>query len=219
MSLCVMMLYNGVFMKKVALYCRTSTEMQEKGLDAQLRALQSYCEQKNITDYILFSDAGISGAKSSRPGLNKLLDAVRNGEIRSVICYSFSRFARSLKNLILALDEFNQLGVSFTSITESVDTGTPLGRTVFQIIGSIAELEKDLIRERVINGLKAATLRGKKLGRKKTYTNVDLFLQLRSSGLTIRQIASTVKCSNSTVIRMLNQCPPFIEQRDKFQRL
>lgn len=177
--------------------------MQAKGLDAQLNSLKLYCEQKGITDYLVYQDFGVSGSKASRPGLDSMLAQARVGNISQVIVYSFSRFARSLKHLILALEEFQSLGISFVSITESMDLSTPLGKTVFSIIASIAELEREMIRDRVRNGLKAAKARGKSLGQPRKHVNSLPFIELRNSGMTIRQIAKTLNCSTATVIRIL----------------
>ena len=195
-------------MRRVAIYLRTSTDMQTNGLDAQLRALKGYCEQRGIIDYLIFEDAGFSGSKASRPGLDNLISQVRQGSISSVVVYSFSRFARSTAHLILALQEFQSLNVSFVSVTESIDTSTPIGRTVFAIIASIAELERELICERVRNGMKAAKARGKQIGIKKTYDNSEVFFELHRKGLSSRQIAKVLQCSQTTVVRILKSNEP-----------
>lgn len=190
-------------MKKVALYLRTSTEMQANGLDSQQKALEGFCKSKNIEDFLIFKDSGISGTKSNRPALDDLMAKVRSNEISSVVVYSFSRFARSTKHLLTALDEFNERQVSFISISESIDTATPIGRTVFTIISSIGQLEAELIRERVKNGMRAAKARGSQIGAKKIHVNSLPFLELKKSGMKIRQIAKVLKCSPATVVRML----------------
>jgi DNA invertase Pin-like site-specific DNA recombinase len=126
--------------KKVALYARVSTEKQEKGLEAQQRALEEYCKTRSIDDFVLFSDEAVSGAKSSRPGLNKMMIDVRAGKIRSVVVYSFSRFARSTTHLLDTLEEFRKLEVTFVSLTENIDTNGPMGKLIFTIFAAIAEL-------------------------------------------------------------------------------
>lgn len=190
---------------KTALYIRTSTEIQINGLDSQKQALENYCKISSIQDYEVYSDFGHSGSKESRPELDRMLTDCRLGLVTSVIVYSFSRFARSTKHLILALEEFDSLNIKFISLTENLNTSTPLGRTIFQIIASISELERELIRERVRNGLKAARARGTRLGAVKKYTNCEVFKQLSRSGLTVREIAKTLNCSTSTVIRALKE--------------
>lgn len=192
--------------KNVAIYLRTSTEKQQKGLESQLLAIKSYCEQRGITDYASYQDFGISGAKSARPGLDKLLFACRRGEISQVIVYSFSRFARSTSHLLRALEEFKALKITFISISENIDTNTPMGQAFFTIIAAIAQLERELISEKVKSGLRNAVSKGKKLGRQKS-RNSKLIQELASQGLSYRRISELAECSISTVHRELASVP------------
>lgn len=153
-------------------------------------------------EYETFQDFGVSGAKSARPGLDKLLFACRRGAISQIIVYSFSRFARSTSHLLRALEEFKSLNITFISISENVDTNTPMGQAIFTIISAIAQLERELIAERVRSGLKNAVAKGKKLGRAKS-RNSKLIQELASQGLSYRRIAELAQCSISTVHREL----------------
>lgn len=192
--------------RKIAIYLRTSTDRQQKGLESQLLAVKSYCQQRGIAEYETFQDFGVSGAKSARPGLDKLLFASRRGEISQIIVYSFSRFARSTSHLLRALEEFKILKISFISISENVDTNTPMGQAIFTIISAIAQLERELISERVRSGLKNALSKGKKLGRQKS-RNSKLIQELASRGFSYRRIAELAECSISTVHRELASVP------------
>ena len=184
--------------KKVALYCRVSTGNQSTGLEAQVRALRDYCSRNNISDYVIYEDENQSGVKQSRPSLDRMMKDVREGLIEKVIVYSFSRYARSVTHLLRALEEFRKMNVGFVSITESIDTNTPLGAAVFTILGAVAQLERDLIAERVRNGLANARAKGVRIGRLKTRDS-DLIRKLRASGMTYRQIATISKCSAGAV--------------------
>jgi len=184
--------------KRVFAYARVSTANQEKGLEAQLRALNEYCKRMGITDFTIFTDENQSGAKSSRPGLDAMMEAIRRGEAKAVIVYSFSRYARSVTHLLRALEEFEKIGVSFISLTESIDTSTPLGRSVFVILGAVAQLERDLIRERVRNGLANAKAKGVRLGRLKTRPS-EMIRVLRQRGQTYRQISQLLGISSGAV--------------------
>lgn len=184
--------------KKVALYCRVSTGNQSTGLEAQVRALREYCSRNAVTDYVIYEDENQSGVKQSRPSLDRMMKDVRAGLIEKVIVYSFSRYARSVTHLLRALEEFRKLNVGFVSITESIDTNTPLGAAVFTILGAVAQLERDLIAERVRNGLANAKAKGIRIGRLKTRDS-DLIRKLRASGMTYRQIATIAKCSSGAV--------------------
>ena len=190
--------------KFTALYARTSTLMQSSGLDAQVRALRRYCAQKEITDYVIYEDDGISGAKASRPALDRMMKDVEDGKVERVVVYSFSRYARSTSHLLRALETFKSLNVAFVSTTENLDTNTPLGVAIFSIISSISQLERDLIRERVVNGLRAAKERGVRIGRKKTRPSA-LIRRLRSKGLTYRRIAELSNCSQGSVSLEIRQ--------------
>ncbi len=186
----------------IAIYCRTSTNKQDKGLESQTRALNEYCKSKGILNCLTYQDFGVSGAKSSRPELDKMMEKARNGEISTIIVYSFSRFARSTKHLLEALDELRSLNVNFISITENVDTSTPMGKALFTIIAAISQLERELISERVINGLNNARAKGKQIGRRKT-RNSKLITGLHKKGMSYRQIAEMAGCSIATVHREL----------------
>lgn len=192
--------------RKVAIYLRTSTERQSKGLESQRLALETYLEQQQINNFYVFEDFGVSGAKSKRPGLEKLMFAVRRGEVSKVVVYSFSRFSRSVSHLLRSLEEFRSYRTSFISISENLNTETPMGQAIFTIISAIAQLERELIGERVRNGLKNAKAKGKQLGRKKD-RNSKLIRELAAQGMSYRKIADLAKCSISTVHRELKSVP------------
>ena len=175
-----------------------SLETQTGGLESQERVLRQYCEQNNITNVEFFSDHGISGTKSNRPALDRMMAAVENGEISSVVVYSFSRFARSTTHLLNALQIFKKKGVHFLSLSEKIDTNTAVGLAVFSILASIAQLERDLIADRVKVGLANARAKGKLIGRKKLRDS-DLIRKLLKSGLTYRAISSIAKTSHGSV--------------------
>lgn len=188
----------------VAIYCRTSTANQEKGMEAQRRALVEFCKSKGIENYKVFEDFGVSGSKSSRPALNEMMKKVNEGSVASVIVYSFSRFARSTKHLLSALELFREKKVGFVSITENVDTSSPMGRAFFTIISAISQLERELISERVKNGLKNARAKGSKLGRPKQ-RNTELIVSLRSQGYTYKQIRSLLGVGHGTITSAIKE--------------
>jgi DNA invertase Pin-like site-specific DNA recombinase len=147
---------------------------------------------------VIYEDENQSGVKQSRPALDRMMNDVKNGLIEKVIVYSFSRYARSVTHLLRALEEFKKLNVGFVSITESIDTNTPLGSAVFTILGAVAQLERDLIAERVRNGLANAKAKGIRIGRLKTRDS-DLIRKLKASGMTYRMIAQIARCSSGAV--------------------
>ena len=184
--------------KKVFLYARVSTSDQKKGLEAQLRALKQYCHNKGITEYEIFADENQSGAKSSRPSLDRMMSIIKDNEVDSVVVYSLSRLARSVTHLLKALEVFDKHDVSFTSLTEHIDTKTPSGRAILTILGAISQLERELIAERVRNGLANARAKGVHIGRKKT-RNSALIRALLKKKLSYRAIAELAECSHGSI--------------------
>ena len=200
--------------KRVALYARVSTALQSTGLETQVRVLRQYLEQNDIKDYQIYMDENVSGTKSSRPGLDammeavssdrllgfssRLMEAVRRGEFSMVVVPAFSRFARSTTHLLNALSEFKAKNVGFVSLSERIDTSTPVGVAIFSILAAVSQLERDLIAERVRNGLANARAKGKLIGRKKLRDS-ELIRKLRKAGLSYRAIATIAKCSHGSV--------------------
>ena len=182
--------------KIVALYQRVST--QDQNIESQQRALLDWCSKQGIFNYEHFIDHGISGAKESRPALNQLMERVERGDIEQVIVFSFSRFARSVSHLLKALQKFKDKGVRFHSITEALDTNSPMGMALFTILGALAQLERELIRERVIAGLKNARAKGKRIGRVRK-RNDALIQSLLMAGLSFREVAKISRCSHGSV--------------------
>jgi DNA invertase Pin-like site-specific DNA recombinase len=184
--------------RRTAIYARVSTATQESGLESQIRALRLFCDHNKIGDYELFADENQSGTKASRPGLDRMMKAVEAGEIDAVVVFAFSRFARSVSHMMKGLEIFKRHDTNFISLTEKIDTNSPIGKAVFVIISAIATLERDLICERVRNGLANARAKGKLIGRKKLRDS-DLIRKLLKAGLSYRSVAKIAKCSHGSV--------------------
>jgi DNA invertase Pin-like site-specific DNA recombinase len=182
--------------KVVALYVRVST--QDQNCESQTRALLDWCSKQGIFNHEIFTDHGISGAKESRPALNQLMERVDAGEIEQVIVFSFSRFARSVSHLLKALNIFKQKNVRFISVTEALDTNSPMGLALFTILGALAQMEREIIRNRVIAGLQNARAKGKVIGRVRK-RNSMLIDSLLEAGLSFREISRVAKCSHGSV--------------------
>lgn len=144
-------------------------------------------------------DAGVSGAKDSRPELNRLMADAHRRRFDAVVVWKFDRFARSVSHLLRALETFNALGIAFVSLSEQIDTTTPTGKMVFTVLGAVAELERSLIAERVRAGLRNARAKGKHLGRPRVTVDAAQIARLRASGQPWRAIAQTLGVSVGTV--------------------
>jgi DNA invertase Pin-like site-specific DNA recombinase len=177
-------------MTRAALYLRVSsagqnTRLQETELTAFARA-RSWAVTRVYADKI-------SGTKDNRPALQELMADCRKRKVDVVLVWKFDRFARSLKHLVTALEEFKRLGVDFISATEGVDTTVPSGELVFQIFGAIAQFERTLISERVKAGLAEAVRNGKAVGRppikRLSALEVKAVRAARKEGATLRELA------------------------------
>ncbi len=187
--------------KRVAIYARVSTT--DQSTESQLLDLRRYVSERGWHLYREYTDNGISGTKGSRPALNELMAEAKKRRFGVVLVWRFDRFARSTKHLILALEEFKNLGTDFVSYQENIDTSSPLGSAIFTIISAVAQLERDIIAERVKAGLRRAKENGRTLGRPKAEVSKWEIYRLHSHGLSLRQIATQLNISKSTVARYL----------------
>ena len=150
---------------KCAVYARVSTNNGHQSPEMQLRELREHCKKRGwklITEY---TDEGVSGAKDSRPQLDRLMADAHKRRFDVVAVWKFDRFARSVSHLLRALECFSNLGIAFVSLSEQIDTSTPAGKMVFTVLGAVAELERSLIGERIKAGLRNAKAKGVKLGK------------------------------------------------------
>jgi len=182
---------------RIVIYARVSTK--DQSCELQLRDLRAYCAARGFAVQREYVDVGESGAKDSRPQLNELMAAARKRQFDAVIVWRFDRFARSTKHLLLALEEFRSLGIQFSSYQEGIDTASPLGQALFTIVAAVAQLERDLIRERVSAGIRNAQACGKQLGRPRRVVNNDELRRLRAEGASLRQIAEKLGVGYGTV--------------------
>lgn len=192
--------------KRVGLYARVST-MNGQDPEVQLLELREFCQHRGFEIAEEFVDKGISGSRERRPALDKLMVACRKRLVDAVVVYRYDRFARSLRQLVNALEEFCALDIDFISIHEGVDTSTPNGRLVFGIFASIAEFEMELIRDRVRSGLAAATARGKRIGRPKVVVDGAGVAFLREQGRSWAEVTQETGISKGTAQRALAGLP------------
>jgi len=189
-------------LQRIAIYARVSTT--DQSTESQLLDLRRYTRERGWTIFKEYCDNGVSGTKDSRPALNELMNDAKKRRFDVVLVWRFDRFARSTKHLILALEEFKNLGIDFVSYQENIDTSSPLGSAIFTIISAVAQLERDIIAERVKAGLRRARENGKKLGRPRTSVNFDQLAQLRHRGLSLRAIAAKTGISRTTISQILS---------------
>jgi DNA invertase Pin-like site-specific DNA recombinase len=185
---------------RVALYARCSTK-KDQDPDLQLDALRRHVQLRGFTVVGEYVDRGISGATPKRPELDRLVQDAWAGKFQVILVWKFDRFARSLPHLLQGLEQFHRLGIEFVSLTEQFDTTTPIGKAMLAVVGAMAQLERDLIRERVLAGLERAKAKGTRLGRKPREVDGARVVALHRAGQSWRRIARTLKVSHSTVYR------------------
>jgi DNA invertase Pin-like site-specific DNA recombinase len=190
-------------MVRCAIYARVSTTNHGQDPEMQLSEVRDYYRRRSWNVAAEYVDRGISGSTERRPALDRLLADCRKRLVDAVVVYRYDRFARSLRQLVNALEEFRTLGIQFVSLHEGVDTSTPNGRLVFGIFASIAEFERELTRDRIRSGLAAARRKGRRLGRPPLHLDTAQIETLRAQGRSIRQIASQLGYSRSFVHKTL----------------
>jgi DNA invertase Pin-like site-specific DNA recombinase len=188
-------------MMRVAIYARVSTTGNGQSPEMQLRELREYCDRRGWPIAGEYVDSGFSGAKDSRPELNKLMADAHQRRFDVVCVWKFDRFARSVSHLLRALETFKALGIEFISFSEQMDTSTPTGRMIFTVLGAVAELERSLIAERVRAGLRNARAKGKRLGRPTAKVSDIEINKLLASGFSMQSAGDRLGCSAATVCR------------------
>lgn len=176
-------------------YARVSTD--DQNADMQLAALKKAGARK------IYTDDGLSGATTKRPALLRCLKALKRGD--TLIVWKLDRLGRSLRDLITMLDDLKHGGVKFHSLTEAIDTETPTGRAMWQMIGVLAELERSLITERTRAGVAAARARGVKFGRKLKLTRQQITQarKLIAQGERPEDVAASFHVGRTTLYRAL----------------
>jgi len=190
-------------MKKCALYARVSTPDQH--LETQLYDLRKLAAQRGFEIIREYCDRGISGSKTKRPGLEVLMNDARRGEFSVLLTAAFDRVARSTRDFLQIVDELNNLGIEFISAREAIDTSGPMGRMFLTLVGSIAELERSLIVERIKAGMRRAKMEGQRLGRAPLNIDHDALVRDRLDGKSLTTVAKKYGVSRASVVRFVRE--------------
>jgi DNA invertase Pin-like site-specific DNA recombinase len=190
-------------LRKIALYIRVSTDEQKT--DLQRMDLQDYVQRRGYEVYDIYEDV-ISGTTKERKALDRLVADARHRKFDIVLVWKFDRFARSLKMLVEYLELFQELGIDFISYKENIDTTTSMGRLIFHINSAYAEFERELIRDRVVTGIKAKREKTGTWGRRSLHGDVQAQIrELASEGMSIRKIAARLQLSTRTVQKYMGK--------------
>jgi DNA invertase Pin-like site-specific DNA recombinase len=171
----------------------------------QLQPLAQYARQRGFKEVIEYVDRGASGASSSRPALDRLMRDIRSRRLDVLLVWKFDRLFRSTRHMLNTLAELRNVGVSFISLTEQLDTSSPMGEAMFAIASAMAQLERDLIRERVKAGLDRARAAGVRLGRPPKEVDRERLLEVYTRTKSIRDTAKALGLSRTFVHRFLQE--------------
>ncbi|WP_413612918.1 recombinase family protein [Bdellovibrio sp. HCB-110] len=187
---------------KALIYARVSTSHHNQNPQVQIDELKRACEDRGwaISEEIV--DHGYSGSTDNRPGLKRLMALVRSKQVDVIVVVKMDRLFRSLKHLVSTLEEFEKIGVKFVALKDNVDYSTPSGRFFVQILGSLGEFERSLLRERTMMGLEHARSRGKNFGRPRVHDDAAI-LKLHKEGMTYRQIQKVTGAPMGTISRAI----------------
>lgn len=186
-------------MQRAAIYARVSLPTQH--ISTQLLPLRELAAKRGFELVGEYQDQGISGAKARRPGLDALMLDARRNKFSVVLVAAFDRIARSTRHFLQVLEEFDSLGIEFISAREAIDTTGPMGRLFVTLIGSIAELEGALIRERIRQGMARRRLEGFRLGRVPLSVDRESLVRDRLSGVSLTKVAKKYGVSRASVVR------------------
>ncbi len=186
---------------RAAIYARVST-VAGQSPQMQLDVLREYAARRGLEVAAEYIDHGVSGARDHRPELDRLMASAHRRAFDVVLVYRFDRFARGVRHLVTALEEFQALGVEFVSYSESLDTSTPMGRAMFAIVAALAALERDIIVERSVEGQRRARARGTHVGRPRRQVDEDRVVCLRDEGMSVRAVARALGVSRTVVERV-----------------
>ena len=192
--------------ERVALYARSSTDGETT--EKQLQELQNIADQNGWRIAGEFVDQGISlpKGKDQRPKFDEMCKGVKEGDFDLIMTWSVNRLGRSLRHLISFLNDLHHRNVDLFLHKQGINTTTPAGKMLFQMLGVFSEFERSMIQERVSAGLIRARAQGKRLGRPRVPAVVEnKIMELRSTGKGIRKIASELKVGVSTVMRVLDK--------------
>lgn len=190
---------------RVAIYLRVSTLDQDP--ESQGREVRAFVAARSWESVETYQDLGISGAKARRPALDRLLKDSWRGRFQAVVVWDLSRMARSTLNALQLLQEFQQMKVRLIAVKQTFDTDTPLGRAFFTLAAMFAELEREILIERVRAGMARARAEGKRIGRPERRVNLEELRRLRGERFSIRQIARRMGVPRSTVAKRLAAVP------------
>ena len=204
---------------RAALYARVSTAGHGQDVGLQLDELRQVAAQRGWDVVGIYEDAGVSGTKTSRPGLDRMLADAQAGKLDLVAVWKLDRLGRSLQHVLATLDQLNTQGVAFVSLRDQgLDSTTPAGRLFTAMIAAFAAFERDLIQERVVAGIRRAQAAGKHCGRPRKDLDLRPAVALLRAGRGLKDVARILKVPRATLRRRLEEAGQWPVERQAGQR-
>lgn len=188
----------------MAIYPRVST-LNGQNPEMQLQELREYASRRGWTVHSEYTDIGFSGARESRPELNRMLTDPHRREFDAILCWKLDRLGRGLKHMVNTLADLKAYGNAFISLRDNLDLSTPSGRLMFHVVAAMAEFERALIRERVSAGIQAARYRGARIGRHRAHVSAMNIRELRAEGTPWREVSKRLGIGIGTAVRALQR--------------
>jgi putative DNA-invertase from lambdoid prophage Rac len=188
---------------RCCLYLRVSTS--DQNCDLQRRELTEYVQRRGWEVVETYCDLGVSGSKASRPELDRLIRNAALAKFEVCCVWKLDRFGRSVRNCLDGIETLRAHGVRFLAVSQSIDTdeSNPTARLLLHILASVAEFERELIRERVRAGIRNARHKGRQLGRKRILFDRSKVIEMHNAGASIREIAAAMQIGRGTIQRFL----------------
>jgi DNA invertase Pin-like site-specific DNA recombinase len=196
-------------LQQAAIYGRVST-LTNQSTEMQVRDLRELADRRGFKVLHEYLDEGFSGAKSSRPALDRMLADAKRGKFRILLVWKLDRLGRSLANLVRLLEDLRAYNVELVSFSEGLDFTTTTGKLLYQMLSAFSEFERDCIRERVRSGLRNARAKGKRLGRPRVFADAHRIATLRAQGRSWREIVSETGVSKGSAQRALSGLPKIL---------
>lgn len=191
---------------RVAVYARVSTSNHGQDVGLQVDELRAVATQRGWQVVGEFVDDGVSGAATSRPALDQMMEAARRGKLDVIAVWKLCRLGRSLQHLLQVLDELQHLGVGFVSLRDAgLDSTSASGRLLIHLLGAFCEYERSLIRERVLAGVRRAQSKGTHCGRPEVEMDLRPAVSMLDAGYGLKSVATSLKVSRATLRRRLEE--------------
>lgn len=191
--------------RKIGLYIRTSTENQKESIKLQQEELERYCKNNNFEIYDKYIDFGFTGSNTERPAFQNLMEDAKEKKFDMVLVTKIDRFARSIIDCLVNIEKLQTHNVAFAATSQPIDTSSAMGKLTLNIMAAFADFEREIIRERMKAGRKAAEKRGIVCNRPRLNISENKVIKYINKGLSATATAKVLDIDPATVVKRLNE--------------